>query len=140
MNSLSERLALAAAEIEHLHRQSAGSTYSLHAGNLLHRRGFSVSPHPDRTCKLDTKTPSDVQFLDFIKANLDLLQMPDWFIGTWVNESNETEIDVVCVVESEFRALVLGLKAEQKYVFDLEKRVEIRVNLLNIVRAFMRRA
>ena len=66
--------------------------------------------------------------------------MPDWFIGTWVNESNETEIDVVCVVESEFRALVLGLKAEQKYVFDLEKRVEIRVNLLNIVRAFMRRA
>jgi hypothetical protein len=49
----------AAAEIERLHRQSAGSTYSLHGGSYQRRQGFAVSSYPERGCKLNTKTPAD---------------------------------------------------------------------------------
>ena len=110
-DSLPDRMdaAVAAQQIWRLYRQAGGATFNLFYGNLAGRSLYAVSVYSDRTRDVN-ETALDRNMVEaYIRANLDLLALPENSIGLWLAaDEGKVYLDVSITVADRQRALYLA--------------------------------
>lgn len=97
---------------------NGGASYSLRYGDLSGRKGYAVSVHKDREITITVREFGNNDLRNFVNENSDLLAMPDYFLGAWI-EDNTVYLDVSKVVPSKALATKLCKQYGQKAYFDL---------------------
>src|SRR4051794_23407948 len=77
-------------QIEPLHAERGGATFSLYFGDVASQALFAVSLYPERSVMTRGRSISARRLQAFVAQNQDLLQDPRNTIGTWYNEENDT--------------------------------------------------
>ncbi len=105
---------------------NGGASYSLRYGDLAGRKGYAVSCHKDREFTLTPAELTDSVLQNYLHENSDLLAMPDYFLGAWI-DNGTLYLDVSKRVTSKAEAVRLCREHDQKAYFDLEnlKTIEI---------------
>lgn len=115
-----------------LHRVRHGATVSLSHGDMLGLPFYSVSLHPERTVEM-TSQPCWEHLFAFAVINADLLFLPSYGIGTWLDSDRGLHVlDLVVCVSSVSEALYLGVLHGQRAIFDLGSAREIPVASVTI--------
>lgn len=86
------------------------------ATGLYHGDGYSVSPYPERSLVLPARDSSLANhILEFTETNQDLLQLPDHYIGGWVDKRDPNKIclDVSVVTHDSDEAELIRQKNNQ---------------------------
>jgi hypothetical protein len=118
--------AQAAAQIEHLHREHGGATFSLYFANVAGQELVAVSLYPERSVKVRGRFVPTRRLQAFVAQNQDLLHDPRNAVGTWYNEDNDTTyLDVTATLPDREQAVALGRAYNQIAIYDLFRDEEI---------------
>jgi hypothetical protein len=116
----------AATQIERLHEQNGGATFSLYFGSVVGQELFAVSLYPERSVQVRGRFVSARRLRAFLTQNQDLLSDPRNAVGTWYNEDDDTAyLDVAATLPDREQAITLGQLYNQIAVYDLLRGEEI---------------
>jgi hypothetical protein len=91
---------------------------------LYHGDGYSVSPYPERSLTLPMQDSSfAAHILEFTERNGDLLQLPDHYVGGWIDKSdpNKICIDVSVVTHDSGEAELICQKNNQTAYYEFSE-------------------
>ena len=117
-------------DLESLYKQIAagGFTYSITSGTSP-KKGFIVSPFPERSFAKPTKDLKPLDVLKYAVQNRDILKNKDYYLGAWNDsESGKVFLDVVIDGVTDKRAEELALKHDQIAYYDIEHGKTVTVN------------
>jgi hypothetical protein len=116
----------AVAQIERLHRESGGATFSLYFKDVVGQELFAVSLYPERSVQVRGRFVPARRLQAFLMQNQDLLRDPRNTVGTWYNEDDDTTyLDVTATLPDREQAITLGRQYNQIAVYDLLHEEEI---------------
>jgi hypothetical protein len=116
----------AATQIERLHGENGGATFSLYFENVVGQELFAVSLYPERSVQVRGRLIPARRLRSFLAQNQDLLRDPRIAIGTWYNEDDDTTyLDVTAMLSEREQAISLGQQYNQIAIYDLLRDEEI---------------
>ena len=80
----------AVTQIERLHGEKGGATFSLYFGDVVGQELFAVSLYPERSVQVRGRFVSARRLRAFLGQNQDLLSDPRNSVGIWYNEDDDT--------------------------------------------------
>lgn len=117
-------------DLESLYKQIAagGFTYSITSGTSP-KKGFIVSPFPERSFAKPVKDLKPLDVLKYAVHNRDLLTNKDYYLGAWNDsETGKVFLDVVIDGVTDKKAEELALKHDQIAYYDIEHGKTVTVN------------
>jgi hypothetical protein len=116
----------AVAQVEQLHEEHGGATFSLYFGNVLGQELYAVSLYPERSVQIRGRSVPTRRLQAFLALNQDLLRDPRNAVGTWYNEEeNTTYLDVSATLPDREQAILLAQQYNQIAIYDLLQKEEI---------------
>jgi hypothetical protein len=116
----------AVTQIERLHRENGGATFSLYFADVGGQELFAVSLYPERSVQVPGRFVPTRRLQAFLAQNEDLLRDPRNTIGTWYNKDDDTTyLDVTATLPDKEQAITLGRQYNQIAIYDLLHEEEI---------------
>lgn len=116
-------------EVERLHSQDKGATFSLYFGNMARQNLYAISVYPERTEITEGSVIDAVTISGFIHRNQDLLSHPLASVGTWYDEQDDiTYLDVTILLRNKYEAIELGTRYNQIAVYELGSAILIETS------------
>jgi hypothetical protein len=113
-------------QIERLHREKGGATFSLYFADDVGQELFAVSLYPERSVQTRGRVVPTQRLQAFIAKNQDLLHDPRNCIGTWYNEEDDAiYLDVTATLVDREQAIALGRQYDQIAIYELVDEEEI---------------
>ncbi len=113
-------VARAAQEIWKLYRQADGATFNFRFGNLAGKSLYAVSIYGDRTRDIDESDFSVGVIEAYIRANRDLLILPENSVGIWLSaDEGRVYLDVSITVPERQHALALAREHREQAICHL---------------------
>jgi hypothetical protein len=110
----------AVTQIEQLHREKSGATFSHYFADVAGQGLFAVSLYPERSVEVRGRFVPTRWLQAFLAQNQDLLRDPRITIGTWYNEEDDTTyLDVTATLPDKEQAIALGRQCNQIAIYDL---------------------
>ncbi len=116
----------AATQVEQLHSEKGGATFSVYFGNVAGQELFAVSLYPERSVLVRGRFIPRRWILSFLAQNRDLLRDPRNAVGTWYNEDDDTTyLDVTAMLPDREKAISFARQYNQIAIYDLLRTEEI---------------
>src|SRR6266852_6124071 len=116
----------AVTQIERLHGEKGGATFSLYFGSVVGQELFAVSLYPERSVQVRGQFVPTRWLRTFLGQNQDLLSDPRNTVGIWYNEDDDTTyLDVTTTLPDREQAITHGRRYNQIAIYDLLRGEEI---------------
>jgi len=106
--------------------ENGGSTFSLKDGNMVGKEYYAVSDNKKKEVVLKLEKFDEYSVIQFIEANYEILQNPDYSLGTWIS-GDLVYLDISRTVTGIENALDIARRNNQEAIFNLYNLEEIKV-------------
>jgi hypothetical protein len=99
---------------------NGGSTYNLKSGNMVGKEFYAVSDKKEKEVVLSIDKFDEESVVKFIESNYELLQNPEYSLGTWKN-GDLVYIDISRTIKGVENALEIARRENQTAIFNRDK-------------------